>query len=96
MMDERCEAALAVWRENPDHEAYGHRASFRAGFAAGREQGRSERDADTERLERTMGGQLIQTIAQIWHDNPDASIRQTLDALNAMFPGERAHGIGDE
>ncbi len=39
-------------------------------------------------LAGTMAEQFLQVVASIWHDHPDYSIRQTLDALNAKFPAE--------
>ncbi len=39
-------------------------------------------------LSGTMAEALLQVIAGIWHEHPDYSTRQTLDALNAMFPAE--------
>ncbi|MBK8105986.1 MAG: hypothetical protein IPK42_10595 [Betaproteobacteria bacterium] len=39
-------------------------------------------------LAGTMAEQFLQVVAGIWHDHPDYSIRQTLDALNATFPAE--------
>jgi hypothetical protein len=37
-------------------------------------------------LAGTMAEAFLQEIARIWHKHPDYSTRQTLDALNAMFP----------
>ena len=40
----------------------------------------------------TMGEHFIGVIAGIWRDNPDYSIRQTLDALNAKWPSSQPVG----
>lgn len=44
--------------------------------------------AEPQPLANTMAEQFLFMVAQIWVDNPDASIRETLDVLNAQFPKE--------
>jgi hypothetical protein len=41
----------------------------------------------------TIGKQLIGVIAGIWQAHPDYSIRQTLDALNVLFPAPQPEPV---
>jgi hypothetical protein len=84
-MNERCEAALVVWLENPDHRSYGHRASFRDGFAAAVA---AERDRCAKICE--------QRSADHWHDykNGPAHIRgSSISEIASDEAGECAKSI---